>query len=135
MDFGKVKNIAVIGLSNKSESVSNQIAGYLQNQGYNIIPVNPTIESALGEKAYPDLLSIPEEIDIDVAEIFRKPENVPPIVEEAIRRGVDTIWFQEGTVNEEAASEAEHEGLEVVKDKCMKKEHCKYVANKVNNSL
>jgi uncharacterized protein len=131
MKWDNIKTIAVVGLSNKSESVSNKVGEYLKNQGYRIIPVNPTIEEALDEKAYPDLLSIPENVQVDVVNIFRRPENAPPVVDEAIQRRVPTIWFQEGTVNEEAAVKAEHEGLEVVMDKCMKKEHCKYVADHV----
>jgi hypothetical protein len=113
--------IAVVGLSPKPDRDSYEVAHYLQQHGYKIIPVNPTAASILGEKAYPDLLSIPEKVD--VVDIFRRPEHVPPIVEEAIKIGAKTIWMQLGVVNEDAAKKAVEAGLEVVMDKCMLREH------------
>ena len=97
------------------------MAGYLKGQGYRIIPVNPTIQDVNGEKCYPDLSSIPEKVD--VVDIFRKPADVLPVVEEAIRIGAKAVWMQEGIVNEEAAGKAREAGLQVVMDKCMLKEH------------
>lgn len=115
------KNIAVVGLSNKLGRPSLTVASYLTGQGYRIIPVNPTIQEVGGEKCYPDLTSIPERVDI--VNIFRRHEDVPPVVEEAIRIGAKAIWMQEGIVNEEAASKAREAGIMVVMDRCMLKEH------------
>ena len=115
------RNIAVVGISNKLGRPSLTVASYLKGQGYRIIPVNPTIQDVNGEKCYPDLTSIPEKVD--VVDIFRKPEDVLPVVEEAVRVGAKAIWMQEGIVNEEAASKARAAGLQVVMDKCMLKEH------------
>ena len=115
------KNIAVVGISNKLGRPSLTVASYLKGQGYRIIPVNPTIQDVNGEKCYPDLSSIPEKVD--VVDIFRKPADVLPVVEEAVRIGAKAVWMQEGIVNEEAARKARKAGLQVVMDKCMLKEH------------
>ncbi len=126
MDFDSLKTIAVVGLSNKPDRSSYTVAKYLQNCGYRIIPVNPTVDSVLGEKAYPDIDSIPADTIIDVVDIFRKPEAVMPFVRQAINRGdVRVIWMQEGVINEGAAEAARNAGLEVVMDKCILKEHQK----------
>jgi hypothetical protein len=117
------KIIAVVGISEKPERPSYRVAEYLQSKGYKIVPVNPKIKEVLGEKGYPDLKSIP--IKVDVVDIFRKSENIPPIVEDAIKIGAKTVWMQEGIVNEEAAKRAKDAGLKVVMDKCMLKEHKK----------
>src|SRR5215471_10113818 len=106
------KTIAVVGLSSNPEKDSYQIASYLKEQGYRIIPVNPTALEILGEKAYPDLPSVPEKID--VVQVFRKSEDVPPIVDEAIKVGAKVVWMQEGIVNWEAADKARAAGLQVV---------------------
>jgi len=115
------RNVAVVGLSSNPEKDSYVVASYLAEQGYNIIPVNPTAQEIMGRTSYPDLSSIPEKVD--VVDIFRRPEDVPPIVEEAIKIGVKAVWMQEGIVNEEAATRARNTGLLVVMDKCMLKEH------------
>ena len=115
------RSIAVVGISNKLGRPSLTVASYLKGQGYRIIPVNPTIQDVNGEKCYPDLTSIPEKVDI--VDIFRKPADVLPVVEEAIRIGAKAVWMQEGIVNEEAAGKAKEAGLLVVMDKCMLKEH------------
>lgn len=112
--------IAVVGLSDNPDRPSYRVAEYLQRHSYKIIPVNPAIESVLGEKAYPDLKSIPEKIDI--VDIFRKSEAVPEIVKEAIAVKAKVIWMQEGVVHEEAAEMARKAGLQVVMDKCIAKE-------------
>ena len=117
------KNIAVVGISNKLGRPSLTVASYLKGQGYRIIPVNPTIQDVNGEKCYPDLSSIPEKVD--VVDICRKPEDVHPVVEEAIRIGAKAIWMQEGIVNEEAERRAKEAGLLVVMDQCMLKEHAR----------
>ncbi len=115
------KTIAVVGLSNKPDRPSHEIAAYLQAQGYRIIPVNPTIAQVLGEKSYPRLRDIPE--PVDVVQIFRRPEDVPPIVDDAIAIGAEVVWMQPGIINEEAAVRAEAAGLKVVMDTCMRATH------------
>ena len=115
------RTIAVVGLSPKPDRPSYVVARYLQAQGYRIIPVNPNTQEILGEKAYPTLLSIPEKVDI--VDIFRRPEEVPPVVEEAISIGARVVWMQEGIVNEAVAQRAKEAGLKVVMDRCLKKEH------------
>ena len=113
--------IAVVGLSGNPERPSNIVAAYLMDNGYTVIPVNPREDEILGLKSYPDLSSVPQKVD--VVDIFRKPEDVPPLVEDAIKIGAKTVWMQEGVINEEAAARARDAGLDVVMDKCMKKEH------------
>jgi len=121
--YGQAKNIAVVGLSSNPEKPSHGIARYLKIHGFQIIPVNPTTDEILGEKSYPNLASIPDEIDIDVVQIFRKSEDVPPIVEGAIAIGAKVVWMQVDIVNEEAAEIARQAGLEVVMDRCMRATH------------
>ncbi len=115
------RTIAVIGLSGKRYRPSYGVAEYLKRSGYRIIPVNPNESEVLGEKSYPDLDSVPEPVDI--VDIFRRSEFVPPIVEAAIRKGAQAIWMQEGVVHEEAAHKAEEAGLAVVMDSCILKDH------------
>lgn len=115
------KVIAVVGLSPDPARDSYEVAEYLQQAGYHIIPVNPKAEKILGEKAYPDLRSIPEPIDI--VDIFRRSEHVPAIVEEALEVGAKVVWMQLGVVHEEAAKKATDAGLDVVMDRCILREH------------
>ncbi len=115
------KVVAIVGLSSRIERPSNHVGLYLQSQGYRIIPVNPGEKEILGEVCYPNLKSIPAQVD--VVDIFRKSEEVPPIVEEAIEIGAKAVWMQEGVVNPDAASRAQKAGLKVVMDRCMLKEH------------
>ena len=117
----RAKNIAVVGLSDKPARDSHRVAAYLETRGYKIFPVNPTIEETLGEKSYGRLEDIPE--PIDVVDIFRAPEHVPPIVESAIAIRAKVVWMQLGVVNEEAAEKARASGLTVVMDRCMMQEH------------
>ncbi len=119
--FEDSKVIAVVGLSANPERPSHRVASYLKGNGYIIIPVNPSIEVCLDERCYPDLSSIP--VAIDVVDVFRKPEDVLPIVEEAVKIGAKTVWLQEGVINEEAAEFARNAGLRVVSNRCMMKEH------------
>lgn len=121
------RTIAVVGLSPKPDRPSHRVARYLKEQGYKIIPVNPRANEILGERCYPDLRSIPE--PVEVVDIFRRPEDVLPIVEEAIQIGAKAIWMQEGIVNEEAAALARKAGLLVVMDRCMLKELQKMAAS------
>ena len=115
------RNIAVVGLSSSPMRPSYGVAAYLQTQGYRIIPVNPEIKGALGEKAYASLRDVPEKIDI--VDIFRRPEFVPEVVEEAIAIQVPAIWMQEGVVHDQAAEKAGRAGIFVVMDRCILKEH------------
>jgi predicted CoA-binding protein len=115
------KTIAVVGLSSSPLRPSYGVAAYLQTHGYRIIPVNPTIKGALGEKAYPSLRDVPEKIDI--VDIFRRPENVPPVVDDAIAIGAPAIWMQETVIHEEAAEKARQAGIFVLMDLCILKEH------------
>lgn len=116
-----VKTIAVVGLSDKPQRPSYGVASYLQEQGYRIIPVNPNISSVLGEKAYPNLREVPHAVDM--VDIFRLPEYVLPIVEDAIAIGAEVVWMQLGIVNQEAAAAAEAAGLTVVMDECTAATH------------
>jgi uncharacterized protein len=119
-----VRTIAVVGLSGKRYRPSYGVAEYLKRSGYRIVPVNPEETEVLGEKSYPDLDSIPGEID--VVDIFRRSEFVPEIVEAAIRKGAKVVWMQEGVVHEEAANRAREAGLTVVMDRCILKDHRRF---------
>lgn len=115
------KTIAVVGLSDNPMKPSFGVSQYMQSRGYKIIPVNPQIEEALGEKSYASLLDVPEKIDI--VDVFRRPDAVPEIVDQAIQLKVPAIWLQETVVHEEAAEKARKAGIFVVMDKCILKEH------------
>ncbi len=115
------KTIACVGVSSNEEKVSNEIYRYLRDHGYHMIPVNPTASEILGDKCYPDLSAVPEKVE--VVQIFRRAEDVPPVVEAAIQIGAQAVWMQEGIVNEAAAATAEAAGLKVVMDHCMRQEH------------
>lgn len=115
------RTVAIVGLSDKPHRPSHAVATYLQQNGYRIIPVNPNLQEVLGGKAWPSLSEVPD--PVDVVDIFRAPEAVPGIVEEAIRKGAKVIWMQEGIVHNEAAERARAAGLKVVMNKCMLKEH------------
>ena len=117
------QTIAVVGLSPKSDRPSYRVASYLKKHGYRIIPVNPQAKEILSEICYPDLTSIPERIE--VVDVFRSSEQVPAVVEEAIKVEARAVWMQEGVINEEAAARAREAGLLVVMNKCMRKEHLK----------
>jgi uncharacterized protein len=120
------QTIAVVGLSGNPEKVSYGVAQYLQGHGYRIIPVNPTAAQILGEPAYADLLAVPH--PVDVVQIFRRPEDVPPVVEQAVQIGARVVWMQEGIVNQEAAGAAAGAGLQVVMDRCMRQEHIRLLS-------
>jgi predicted CoA-binding protein len=108
------KTIAVVGLSDNPARPSHEVAAYLQSQGYRIIPVNPGVDEVLGQKSYPDLTSIPE--PVDVVDVFRRPENVPAIVDEAIAKGARSLWLQDGVGNPAAEEKARRAGMRVVSD-------------------
>jgi len=115
------KTVAIVGISPKPDRPSYRVASYLQSKGYRIIPVRPDGEEVLGERVYPNLTEVPEEIEIDIVDIFRKSEDVPPVAEESIRRKAKVVWMQEGVVNREACDKAEQAGLKVVMDLCIRK--------------
>jgi predicted CoA-binding protein len=115
------KTIAVVGLSDSPLRPSYGVSAYMQSHGYRIIPVNPSIKGALGEKAVSSLAEVPEKIDI--VDVFRRSEFVPEVVDEAIRLKVPAIWLQEGVVHEKAAEKARKAGIFVVMDRCILKEH------------
>jgi predicted CoA-binding protein len=117
----KAKTIAVVGLSDSPLRPSYGVSAYMQSHGYHIVPVNPEIKGALGEKAVPTLADVQGKIDI--VDVFRRSEFVPEIVDEAIRLKVPAIWLQEGVIHEEAAEKARKAGIFVVMDLCILKEH------------
>ncbi|EQB67662.1 MAG: CoA-binding protein [Thermoplasmataceae archaeon] len=119
------KNIAVVGISDKQERDSFGVAKYLVSKGYNVIPVNPSLENWQGIKSYPNLSSIPKNTRLDIVDIFRKPEAVGEIVEESIKVKPKAIWMQLGVINEEAGKKASDSGMTVVMDKCIMVEHRK----------
>ncbi len=118
------RTVAIIGLSPDPERDSNRVGRYLSVHGYTIIPVNPTVTEILDRKSYPNLLSIPQPVDI--VDIFRASDKVIPIVEEAIKIKAKVIWMQEGIINEDAACMARAAGLLVVMDRCMRKMHANF---------
>ncbi|HZQ25095.1 MAG TPA: CoA-binding protein [Terriglobales bacterium] len=122
----RCKIIAVVGLSDSPLRPSFGVSAYMQSQGYRIIPVNPHIEEALGERSYASLLQVPEKVDI--VNVFRRPEFVEEVIDEAIQLKVPAIWMQEDVVNEGAAEKARKAGIFVVMDRCILKEHRARVA-------
>jgi uncharacterized protein len=119
--LARAKTIAVVGLSSSPLRPSYGVAAYLQSNGYKIIPVNPQINGALGEKAYRSLMEVPEKVDI--VDIFRRPEFVPEVVDQAIALNIPCIWMQEDVIHEAAAGKARNAGIMVVMDACILKEH------------
>jgi predicted CoA-binding protein len=117
------KVIAVVGLSSKRLRPSFGVARYLQSAGYRIIPVNPNETELLGEKAFPNLEAIPKDVHVDIVDVFRRSEEVPAVVESAIRIGANSVWMQEGVIHEAAASVARAAGLFVMVNSCILKEH------------
>jgi predicted CoA-binding protein len=117
------RTVAVVGLSPDRHRPSHLVAKYLLDHGYHVIPVNPGQEMILGQPCYPSLLEIPE--PVDVVNLFRKPQHVPLLIDQAIRIGAKVIWMQLGIVHEQAAAKARKAGLEVVMDRCMKIEHAR----------
>lgn len=118
--LSQYRTVAIVGASPNPERPSHRVADFLKKEGFRVIPVTPNADKVVGETAYPNLISIP--FPVDVVDIFRRSEDVLPIVEEAIVIGTKAVWMQEGIVNEEAAAEARKAGLLVVMDHCMRKE-------------
>lgn len=119
--LGDARTVAVVGLSSDPQRHSNEVAAYLQDKGYRIVPVNPNETEVLGERAYPSLLDVPEELAIDVVDVFRRSEHTPAIARDAVARGARVLWLQDGIVNDEARSVAEAAGLTVVMGVCIKR--------------
>lgn len=116
-----MKNVAVVGMSKNSEKAAHYVPKYLMNNGYNITPINPTAEEILNKKCYPDLTAVNEQIDI--VDVFRRSEDVLPVVQEAIKKRPKVIWLQEGIHNKEAEDLARKAGITVVFNRCMLAEH------------
>jgi len=117
------KTVAVVGISDKPDRPSHLVAKYMQERGYRVIPVNPLVSEVLGEKAYKSLTEIPGRVDL--VDVFRKSEDVPPIAEEAVRIGARFFWMQEGVVSERAREIVQAAGIPCVMDRCVKKELAK----------
>jgi len=114
----RARTVAVVGLSEKPERDSNEVARYLQAQGYRIVPVNPAVPEVLGERSYASLSAVPPEVSVDLAVIFRRSDAVPAIVDEAIARRIPAVWMQLGVAHPEAAAKARAHGIAVVEDTC-----------------
>jgi predicted CoA-binding protein len=119
----QLKNIAVVGVSKNEEKPSHQVPKYLIEHGYNVIPVNPTVTEVLGRKSYPSIADIQERIDI--VDVFRKSEDVPAVVDDALKKkdGIKVLWMQLGIYNEDAEKKAKENGMDVVYNRCMMEEH------------
>lgn len=134
MDIAKIlttyKHIAIVGLSDKPDRASHAVARYLIHAGYTIYPVNPSISTVLGLECWPSLSDIPAEKRdlIEIVDIFRKPQDVPPVVDEAIAIGAKVVWMQLGITNEAAAEKARKAGLDVVQNRCISVEHMHLVS-------
>lgn len=122
--LAEAKTIAVVGLSTEKTKASNMVASYLQDEGYRIVPVHPKATEILGEKCYPSVTAIP--FPIDIVDVFRPPNEIPSIVDEAIASGAKAVWTQLRIINFEAADKAKDAGLEVIVDKCIKMEHGRF---------
>ena len=118
--LGDAHTIAVVGLSSKPDRPSIGVAAYLQDHGYRVVPVNPNETEVLGERAYPSLLDLPEDLRVDVVDVFRRAEETPDIARDAVAIGARVLWLQAGIVNEEAYRVATEAGLEVIMGVCIR---------------
>jgi predicted CoA-binding protein len=123
--LGGAHVVAVVGLSSKPDRPSHDVARSLQEHGYRVIPVNPHETEVLGERAYPSLLDIPQDVRVDVVDVFRRAEETPEVARQAVAIGAKALWLQEGIVNDEAAGIAIDGGLDLVMGICIKKEHAR----------
>jgi predicted CoA-binding protein len=119
--LGDARTVAVVGLSSRPDRYSHEVAAFLQARGYRIVPVNPNETEVLGEHAYPSLLDVPEEVQVDVVDVFRRADETPPVARQAVARGARVLWLQDGIVNEEARDIAERAGLTVIMGVCIKR--------------
>lgn len=117
------RTIAIVGLSDRPDRDSNEIARYLRGQGYRIVPVNPMLPEILGERSYPSLAAIPPDTLVDIVDIFRRSDQVPPVVDEAIARRAPVVWMQLGVEHPESAARARAAGLTVLENRCIRVEH------------
>jgi len=117
------RTIAVVGLTNDPSRPSYAVSTYLQSNGYQVVPINPKLSEVLGEKAYPSLSEAARSEEIDIVDVFRRPDAVPAIVDEVVALGLPVLWLQETVVHEDAAARARKAGITVVMDKCILKEH------------
>jgi predicted CoA-binding protein len=119
--LGDARTIAVVGLSSKPDRHSHEVAAFLQERGYRIVPVNPNEREVLGERAYPSLTEVPDDVAIDVVDVFRRAEDTPEIARQAVAAGARVLWLQDGIVNDEARRIAEDAGLTVIMGVCLKR--------------
>lgn len=119
----RARTVAIVGLSDKPERDSNEVARYLQSKGYRVIPVNPAVPEILGERSYPSVSAIPKEIRIDIVDVFRRSDQVHPIADEAVRRGVKVLWMQLGVDSPEAASAIREAGGIAFENLCIMSQH------------
>jgi predicted CoA-binding protein len=119
--LGDARTVAVVGLSSKPDRHSHEVAAFLQERGYRIVPVNPNEREVLGERAYPSLAEVPDDVPIDVVDVFRRAEDTPAIARQAVTAGARVLWLQDGIVNDEARRIAEDAGLTVVMGVCLKR--------------
>ncbi|MGP8072843.1 MAG: CoA-binding protein [Thermoplasmata archaeon] len=117
------RTVAIVGLSDKPERDSHETARYLQAQGYRVVPVNPAAPEILGERSYPTLSAIPEDLHVDIVDIFRRSDQVPPIVDEALARGAPVVWMTLGVENADAAAKARARGITVYENLCIMAQH------------
>ena len=120
--LGEARTIAVVGLSSNPDRPSYEVAEFLQDKGYRIVPVNPNETEVLGERAYASLPEVPGEIAVDVVDVFRRAEQTPEVAKQAVARGAKVLWLQEGIVNDDARRIGEEAGLTVIMGVCIKKQ-------------
>jgi len=121
--LSSARTIAVVGLSDKPDRDSYTVAKYLQEQGYRIVPVNPMVPEVLDERSYPTLAAIPASVPVDIVDIFRRPDQVPPVVDEAMARGAPVVWMQLGVEHAAAAAKARAAGVTVLENRCIRVDH------------
>jgi predicted CoA-binding protein len=119
--LGRARTIAVVGLSSKPDRYSHEVARFLQERGYRIVPINPNETEVLGERAYPSLVDVPPDVRIDVVDVFRRSKDTPPIAQQAVERGARVLWLQDGIASEEARRIAEAAGLTVIMGVCIER--------------
>lgn len=124
----KVKTVAVVGLSPHPDRDSHRVAAYLQRAGYRILPIHPASASILGEPSYPSLAAIPSDVRVDLVDVFRRPDALPGVVEDAILLGPPALWFQFGVTHPEAEAAALAAGMDLVVDRCIMVEHRRLLA-------
>jgi predicted CoA-binding protein len=131
--LGEARVIAVVGISSKPWRPSHEVASYLQEHGYRIVPVNPNEAEVLGEQVYPTLRDIPEDVRVDVVDVFRRAEHTPDVARDAVAIGARVLWLQEGIVSDEAARIASEGGLDVIMGVCIKKVRQRLMAAEAEN--